>query len=155
MNKNMQIIREVNIQAEYFYANAIQLGNHAAYALKKSHRSQLTGLENLANSALKVSDILDYVKRQTARFPYWREGFPCQEEPTKEAFGKRLLDYLENDLKDKSKIICNDRLKIGDKTEEDRHLRRKVHLLLIRQFLRQMIIQYEFNVSFESNRRGA
>src|SRR5947199_10161744 len=120
MNKNMQIIYEVNIQAEYLYEEAKQLGNHAAYALKKNHRSQLTGLENLANSALKVSDILDYVKRQTARFIYWRADFPDPEKPTKEAFGKRLLEYLENDLKGISNTICNDRLKVDNQTEDDR-----------------------------------
>jgi len=155
MNKDMQIIREVNIQAEYFYADAIQLGNHAAYALRKNHRSQLTGLENLANSALKVADILDYVKRQTARFPYWREGFPPAENPT-QSFGERLKDYLEIKLQERRDIICGPKmLNIDNKTEENRHLRRRIYLLLIRQFLRQMIIQYEFNVSFDGSRKEA
>ncbi len=80
MKQEMQIILEVNDQAELFYEDAIQIGDHAAYALKARHRSQMTGLENVAESALKASDVLDYVKRQTARFPYWRQNFPASED---------------------------------------------------------------------------
>ena len=71
----MQVIREVNIQAEAMYENAVQLGDHAAYVLGKKHRSQMTSLESIAESALKTSDILDYVKKQTARFDYWRRVY--------------------------------------------------------------------------------
>ena len=67
MNREMQIIREVNIQAEEFYQTAQDLGNHAAYALKAAHRSQMTGLESVAESSFKTSDILDYIKKQTTR----------------------------------------------------------------------------------------
>jgi hypothetical protein len=152
MKKEMQIIREVNIQAENFYEDALQLGQHAAYALKKNHRAQMTGLENIANSALKVSDILDYIKRQTARFPSWRQSFPQPEdadENAKKAFGERLRHYLESTLIGKRNAICK-RLNIADKTDEERDWRRRVYLLLIRQFLRQMVIHYEYCVSFES-----
>ena len=49
MNPEMKIIREVNIQAENFYNEAVKLGDHAAYALKAQHRSQMTNLENIAD----------------------------------------------------------------------------------------------------------
>jgi len=151
----MQIIREVNIQAENFYEDAVQIGDHAAYALTKAHRSQLTGLENIAEGALKVSDILDYIKRQTARFPYWRQSFPG-EKPSDEAFGERLKNYLEKELTRKRDVICNAKmLNIGDKTDEDKTLRRRIYLLLIRQFMRQMVAEYEYRVSFERDRKGA
>ena len=91
MNKEMQIIREVSAVAETeaFYRKAEKLGQHAAHALKASHRSQLTGLENIAESTFKTTDILDYIKKQTARFPYWRQGFPQGENPN-EGFGESL-----------------------------------------------------------------
>ena len=84
-NKPGEDIREVNIQAEEFYKDAVDLGTHAAYTLKDNHRSQMTGLENIAESALKYSDIFDYIKRQTARYSYWQQG--PEHEKSGEAFG--------------------------------------------------------------------
>lgn len=164
MNRDMQITLEVNHQAENFYPDAIQLGDHAAYALKARRRSQLTGLENLAENALKVSDVLDYVKRQTARFLEWRQTLPPAAAPQGNAsrsgddpeilgFGERLRWHLEKDLEKRCDNIC-DRLKIDKKGEENRKLRRRVYLLLIRQFIRQMVIEYEFRVSFADAKKG-
>jgi hypothetical protein len=156
MNQEMQIILEVNSQAERFYEDAIQIGDHAAYALTARHRAQMTGLENVAESALKASDVLDYVKRQTARFSYWRQSFPASESSggSDESFGERLKKYIEDPLVRMRDSICKDKLKIGDKTDEDRHTRRRVYLLLIRQFVRQVVVQYEYRVSFASTKKG-
>jgi hypothetical protein len=155
MKIGMQIILEVSNQAENFYEDAVRLGDHAAYALTVRHRSQMTGLENIAESALKVSDVLDYVKRQTARFSYWRQDFP-NAEAAPGSFGERLKVYLEVELAKKRDVICKDKLKIGDKSDEHRLIRRRVHLLLIRQFLRNMIAQYEYRISFsEKSKKGA
>jgi hypothetical protein len=156
MNREMQIIREVNIEAEGFYKNAVTLGDHAAYALGREHRSQMTGLENIADTALKTSDIFDYIKRQTARFPYWQKNFPDQDPPVTTVFGKRLNDYLEDNLAESQKKLCSDnRLKIANKTHNDRHLRQHVYLLLIRQFIHQMVVQYEYRVSFLDKQEGS
>ena len=145
----MKIIREVNIQAENFYEYAIELGDHAAYAFqdlnrskKNSHRSQMTGLETIAESTLKTSDVFDYIKKQTARFDYWRKGYPKHTNPS-EGFGERLKNYLEVELMNKRDGICN-RLGINDKNDPQR---RRIHLLLIRQFIRQMVVQYEYRIS--------
>lgn len=155
MNREMQIIREVNVQAEIFYDDAVQIGDHAAYALTRAHRSQMTGLENIAESVFKATDILDFIKRQTARFPYWRQTFPG-EKPSDEAFGERLKNYLEKELKIRCNAICNAKvLNIGEETDEDKTLRRHIYLLLIRQFLRQVVAEYEYRVSFERDKKGA
>lgn len=155
MNREMQIIREVNVQAEIFYDDAVQIGDHAAYALTRAHRSQMTGLENIAESVLKATDILDFIKRQTARFPYWRQTFPG-EKPSDEAFGERLKNYLEKELKTRCNAICNAKvLNIGEETDEDKTLRRHIYLLLIRQFLRHVVAEYEYRVSFERDKKGA
>lgn len=154
MKIKMQIILEVTRQAENFYEEAIQIGDHAAYALKAKHRSQMTGLETLAESALKASDVLDYIKRQTARFSYWRETFP--QDASNQIFGERLKEYVEKTLVDKRNAICHkEQLNIGDKTDEEQRLRRYIYMLLIRQFLRQVIVQYEYRVSFEKARKEA
>ena len=170
MKKDMQIILEVHNQAENFYPDAVLLGDHAAYALKARRRSQMTGLETLAESALKVSDILDYIKRQTARFVDWRQTFApaatnqangsasgsgAEDDPANMGFGERLKRYVEKDLLEKRNTICSkNRLNIDDTTEEGRKLRRRVYLLLIRQFTRQMVREYEFRVSFDSTKKG-
>jgi len=148
----VKIIREVNIQAEEFYKDAVELGIHAAYALKVNHRSQMTGLENIAESALKYSDIFDYIKRQTARYPYWQQG--PEHEKSGVAFGERLLNYLERELVNRRESVCK-RLSIGDKTDEDKQLRRRLYLQLIRQFVRQMVVQYEYRARLLGNQKGA
>jgi len=147
MNPEMKIIREVSIQAENFYDDAIKLGDHAAYALKAAHRSQMTSLENIAESTFKTSDIFDYIKKQTSRFPYWRQPVRDQKDSDL-GFGERLKNYLESDLKKTLVTICGPkRLEIGDVTDEEKQERRRIYLLLIRQFIRQMVVEYEYQVS--------
>ncbi len=148
MNFELKIIREVSIQAEDFYNDAVNLGDHAAFTLKGSHRSQMTALENIAESTFKTSDVLDYVKKQTARFSYWRQGVPGG---PNEGFGERLKNYLEGKLVERRDFICgDDKLKIQDMQE-----RRRVHLLLMRQFIRQMVVEYEYQVNIDSKKKGA
>ncbi|GAC1357605.1 MAG: hypothetical protein NVSMB38_40130 [Ktedonobacteraceae bacterium] len=147
----MQVIREVNIQAEAMYENAVQLGDHAAYALGKTHRAQMTSLESIAESALKTSDILDYVKKQTARFSYWRDGYGT----IQEGLGLRLKKYLEEEVAKKRDSICGkNRLNIENKTDEQKQERRRIYLLLMRQFIRQMVVQYEYQASFGAEEKA-
>jgi len=138
----MKIIREVNIHAEAFYEEAKKLGDHAADTFGEKHRSQITGLENIAESAFKTSDIFDYIKRQTARQAHWR----------KDDFGKKLIEKLEKELASRQKTISGG-LNISEKTDQGRQERRRIHLLLIRQFIRQMAVEYEFQVSFGKGAR--
>jgi hypothetical protein len=146
MNPEMKIIREVSNQAENCYDDAVKLGDHAAHTLKAEHRSQMTSLETIAESTFKISDVFDYIKKQTARFPYWRQGFPEYKNPEL-GFGEHLKSYLEDDLARKRDVICS-ALKIQDIQE-----RRRIHLLLIRQFIRQMVVEYEYQVSLDSKKR--
>lgn len=151
MNLEMKIIREVNIQAEQFYDDAVSLGDHAAYALKDRHRAQITGLETIAESAFKTSDVFDYVKKQTARLKEWRQPF-SEHQDTKIGFGERLKRYLEHDLAQKMTSTCS-RLDIGNTTDQEKQQRRHIYLLLIRQFLRQMAAEYEYQVSLGVRQR--
>lgn len=153
MNSEMKIIREVSIQAENFYEDAVKLGDHAAFALKAVHRAQITSLESIAESTFKTSDVFDYIKKHIARFPYWRQSF-SEHTDAKIGFGERLMDYLENKLPRKLTIIC-DRLEIGNATDEQKQERRRIYLLLIRQFIRQMAAEYEYQVSPGARKRGA
>jgi hypothetical protein len=155
-NLAIKIIREVNKQAgdEKFYGDAVAIGDHAAFALGRSHRSQLTGLENIAESALKITDIFDYIKRQTARYSYWRTAFPMH---GKEAFGERLRNHLEIELAKVRATTCDTYLNLGNESDEDKLQRNRVYMQLIRQFIKQMVVEYEYRVSFDAqnNRNGA
>ena len=147
MNIELKIIREVSLEAEECYPEAVKLGDHAAYALQSRHRAQLTGLENIAESAFKTSDILDYIKKQIARFSQWRRPDPTANNP-QQGFGERLKDYLEQELPLRVERICErKRLNIGNETDEHRLLRRHIYLLLMRQVIRQVVVQYEYRVS--------
>jgi hypothetical protein len=145
-HREIKIIREVNIAAENSYEEAVKLGGHAAKAFQERHRSQMTNLETLAESALKVTDIFDYIKRQTARYSFWRHA------QTGTAFGEELRSYLEKNVKDARNEICN-KLNIGNQSDEEKQLQRHIYLQLIRQFIRQMVIQYEYRVSFPQQGR--
>ncbi|HKV57086.1 MAG TPA: hypothetical protein VJO32_02355 [Ktedonobacteraceae bacterium] len=163
----MKIISEVSNQAEKLYENAIALGDHAAHVLKAAHRAQMTSLENIAESTFKTSDVFDYIKKQTARFPYWRQSMPESQsspgnEDANQPFGIRLKNYLEQYLKKAADDICDpSHLNIGNTTDKEKQERRRIHLLLMRQSIRQMVAQYEFRVSpvgnmssSGSNRKG-
>src|SRR5437660_6434765 len=112
MNQDMKIIREINLEAEGFYDRAQAIGNHAYQAFKSGHRAQLTGLERVAESSLKTSDILDYIKRQIARSDPgkdWRakgnEDPPTAE--SQQGFGECLRTYLEKTLSEESlRRVC-------------------------------------------------
>ncbi len=78
-SERLKIKREISDQADILYEKAIELGDHAAEAFeglnkneRRRHRSQMTGLENIAETTLKVSDVLNYIKKQTARREYSR-----------------------------------------------------------------------------------
>ncbi|HEU5379536.1 MAG TPA: hypothetical protein VFV38_29285 [Ktedonobacteraceae bacterium] len=147
MNSEMKVIREVNIRAEEFYDDAVKLGNHAARALTARHRSQMTSLENIAESSFKTSDIFDYIKKQTARYPHWRQADPKHKNPN-QGFGERLKEYLEKDLfKTLTRMCDRDHLNVGEDTDKEKIERRRIYLLLMRQFIRQMIVQYEYQTS--------
>jgi hypothetical protein len=146
-NYDMKVIREVSGQAEVTYKDAEALGDHAAHAFagsRTNHRSQMTSLENIANSTFKTSDVFDYIKKQTARHDEWRRTYQGSNEPNI-GFGERLLKYLQVELASKAKALSDsERLKIPNNTDAGQQERRRIHLLLIRQFIRQMVAQYEF-----------
>ncbi len=154
---DMKVIREVSNQAEVFYKDAEALGNHAAHAFgsKAEHRSQMTSLENIANSTFKTSDVFDYIKKQTARHDEWRRTFQQSDVPNT-GFGERLLKFLQENLATTLNTLCSsNRLNVPSNTEVGQQERRRLHLLLMRQFIRQMVAQYEYESSLTSRRRGA
>lgn len=127
-----RMIREITLAADTFYSKAQELGTLAHQALTSKKKSQMTGLESLANSTQKVSDVFNYIKTRTARQDEWRE----------KDFGKNLLVYLETTLaKERDKIVAN--LK-EQNIETDEYQQQEIYILLIRAFVAQLTAQYEF-----------
>lgn len=136
----LKIVREVSVQADGFYARAEELGNLAARALpaenQNKRRSQITNLENIANNALKVTDVVNYLKKQTGKSKPdtgWKM----------EHLGDSLINMLGLDgaLELTSQQICA-KLDLTDPVEKQR-----IHLLLIREFVRQLTAHYEWKVN--------
>lgn len=134
-NSRMRIVRSVALEADAFYDDAKKLGELAARSLGQNKRSQATGLESIANSSQKVSDVFDYVKLRTARQKEWQ----------KDNLGKELITNLEK-LALKRDRICAD-LHIEGQTFEGRTIHQEVYILLIRAFVSQFAAQYEYAVS--------
>ncbi len=129
----MKILRAVALRADSFYDKAKRLGSSAAQALTDKKRSQINGLEGIANSALKTTDVFDFIKVRTARQEEWRQG----------NWGPELLAYLSRDLRKQRIAICQE-LEVDPNSAEGI----QVYLLLIREFVRQLAAQYEYACKF-------
>lgn len=136
MNKRMKMLRAVALEADAFYEQAKEFGVQAARALGCDKRSQITGLESIANSTPKVSDVLDYLKLRTARQKEWQQG----------DLGKHLIHYIETDLKEKRDAICRPAAlcRQAELGKLDPFVQQEVYMLLIRAFVAQLAAQYEF-----------
>lgn len=135
MNQGMKIIKEVAQVADRddFYGRAKTLGETASRAFGERHRSQMTSLENIANSTLKVTDVLDFIKKQFAkskRNEGWRN----------ENFGIELQKYIEQSLQKRREEICH----VLEGVEEESVEGQRIYLNLIREFVRQLVVHYEY-----------
>lgn len=129
MTNRMKIVHEVALAAEGFYDKARDFGKQAATALKENKRAQITGLESVANDSMKVTDVFNYIKTRTARQSEWRD----------QNFGFELLAYLEKDMGNKRNDLIS-KLSLARDTKESQ----EVYILLIREFVRQLAAQYEY-----------
>ena len=149
MTKRMELIIRVNREAgsEEFYKKSQDLGLLAVQCFREEqerHRSQMTGLENIAETTLKVTDVLDYIKKQTAhqRDP---QGWKKKVGANGELFGQVLKEDIETGLGPFIDKVCEDF--INSTTDEGKQERQEVHLLLIRQLVRQLVVRYEYEMS--------
>lgn len=127
----LQAMREVAEQADKFYKEAENLGTAAAKSFTSRHRKQITDLEEVANSAMKVTDVINHIKNQTARRDTWRE------------LGPQLLDAIQGSLDKRRQTICK-RLQLSKEDPARAKKEQQIHLYLIREFVRQLAAQYEY-----------
>ena len=145
MNQQMKIIKEIAQVADKddFHDQAKKFGEIASGAFGSRHRNQMTNLENVANSTLKVTDVLDYIKKQVARAnknETWREN----------NFGELVKEYVEQNLRTERDEICG-RLEGIEETSLDGQ---RIYLDLIREFVRQLVVHYEYRVTIGGEHDG-
>jgi len=142
--KRMQILQKVAFEADNFYDEVKTLGEKASVALSSRKRSQITNLQGITNSTLKVSDVLDYIKTQTARDARQKDAHK-KLGWHRENFGIILLQFVEEGtLFQKKKYIYSD-LEMNSDLKLDKSIDgQEIYLLLIRAAMRQLAAQYEF-----------
>ena len=140
MNIRMKMLRKIAlvVDTDVFYKQSEKFGKLAARSLTSERRSQITGLENLANTSRKVSDILDYVKVRTARDLQSRKN----DQPGwhRNDLGKEALAYLEQDLRKLRDDLCRSK----ELASLDEFQQQEVYMLLIRAFVSQLAAHYEY-----------
>jgi hypothetical protein len=144
MNLQMKIHREVELHIDKMYGKTEQLGKLAVQVFGRDRgKAQLRNLENIANSTLKVSDVLDYIKRQTARMNEWK----------KQNFGLQMLSYVQKEIEaQKENIFENLKTETQFTQQEVKELqghegefkKQEIAMQLIRGFVKQLVIHFEW-----------
>jgi len=132
----MKIHKEINLQTstETFYNKAEEFGTKAANIFKREKgKSQMSNLQTIVNTSLKVTDTIDYIKRQIG---HGNRGFEQQN------FGNDLIKYLYENLA-KTKNVINSNL---SDISIDEYQLLQIHLLLCRQFVNSMVIHYNYQL---------
>src|SRR5262245_31471134 len=102
MKREMLFVKAVALQADNLYSDSEQFGKWAAQAFKDG-RAQIKELENIANSSLKVSDVLDYLKKQTAKSDAGKKWRHIQRQ---DQLGPALIAFISGNLRNKREEIC-------------------------------------------------
>jgi hypothetical protein len=161
MNRRIQLIMLVNRESgrQDFYEQSQKFGMYAFDAFKgeqnqERHRSQMTGLENIAETTLKVTDVLDFIKKQTAqqrgRPGKEPEGWKKKVGEKGELFGELLINYIKDGLQPYIDRVCLDF--IDSATEQGKRERQEVYLELVRQFIRQLVVRYEYETALREEK---
>jgi len=136
--KMEKIISRLTSQEE-FYKRAKELGITASRIFY--NKNQLRNLLTIASTTLKITDILNYIKNQAAKTSggdNWN----------KSGFAHELINLLyedENQLIGKYKKEFVRQMTTVQTTEKvDAVNLQQVHLQLCREFIKQMVVQYNF-----------
>lgn len=137
----------VNEEAMNFYSKSQELGELAVKSFlqekdRQRHRAQMTGLENIAETTQKWTDVLDYIKKQMARLRGWTTLYDGK------SFGESLKRYITDEVPICVERVCNNnKISIGNESDDDKRIRQQVYLDLIRQLIRQVVVQYEYRAN--------
>lgn len=133
------IRRRISAFSDAYYHDSKKLGEIAWQAFQGNSNSQLRGLENIANSTIRSSDILDYIKIQTGRSrptTKWRH----------KAFGETLIEKMENQLPSDAQVVLDfvkGEVKDHQLVEDDL---RRIHIILCRELIKHTIANYLYSI---------
>ncbi|GEM_PF-1829389 len=99
-------------------------------------KTQIRGLETLAYTTNKVSDVTDWIKKHVAKDAkrnLW----------AKDGIGRELLITLEG-LRQDAKEIVKTAKNYPTTFREDPDLERQLHLRLIREYLKHLVAHFEY-----------
>ena len=134
MKNRMKIHKAIAVQTskEEFYLKAEELGTKAAKIFTEGKgKAQLNNLLNVVHSSTRVTDTIDYIKRQIG---HGNRGFE------KDDFGNELIHFLYSELK----IVRNSISSELKDLNLDEYQLQQIHLLLCRQFINSMVIHYNY-----------
>lgn len=141
------IRRKVALKSDAYYDDAKPFGEIAEQAFGKTSKSQINSLENIANSATRVADILDFIKRQTGRS---KEGQRWRND----LLGKKLVDKFEQTLRRDAEELWDE----ISQTVPDHYLQeadqQTIHIRLCREFIRHLSAHYLYTTSIHEAARG-
>lgn len=141
MKNRMKIYKEITRHTadKKFYEMTEKFGSRAAFIFTgEKGKSQLSNLLNIVNTSMKVTDTIDYVKRQIG---HGNRGFE------KDRFGNDLINFLYEDL-GVTRNSINNALSELDLDEFDLQ---QIHLLICRQFINSMVIHYKYKLKEDAN----
>ncbi len=143
---------KVSAYSDNYYEDTKQLGEIAREAFSSgAGKSQIRNLENIANSASRVADILDFVKRQSGRQKSWLH----------KQFGPLLLEKLDDKLRAESEKIFSDvgsattEHPFGDSEKLQDDDQRRIHILLCREFIRHLSAHYLYTLGMQAYKNKA
>lgn len=125
MKRRMEIAKIVALKVDSFYNDTVDLVRNAQGATKKMKKSQFEKLRGVSESATKVSDVLNYIKRQAARNSDW----------VQDGFADTLLDKIGKKLRKDVEEVCSQLS--GSPADEAE--KQQIHLMLIREYIDQVV----------------
>jgi hypothetical protein len=129
--------RRISARSDSYYDDTKALGDIACEAFRQS-KAQIRNLENIANSAVQVTDILDFVKRQTGRSKpsvQW-----CYLD-----LGQKLLNRLDESLRKEAQVIFDNLTNEIENHQMGIDDLRRIHLFLCREFIRHLSAHYLYH----------
>lgn len=143
----VMMMKETARMADEFEPETHELGVWAAECFEGRHKAQIRGLENIAYSTNKVTDVKDYIKTQTGRHKEWQKKYVGSKPEWKnKSFGTVILSEIGDLSKKAESIQENIKKQLSGKSPDDEHEQipsvREIHLLLIRDFVKQLSAQF-------------
>jgi hypothetical protein len=118
------------------YASQSRTQAETLAQIRDLDKTQVRGLETLAYTTDKVSDVFDWLKVRVGRDEKRSKW-------AKEGIGHEVLTVLEG-LRDDARSIAAQVEKAYPLPNEDPDLERHVHLRLIREYLKHLVAHFEY-----------